>query len=782
MNIAWHAIVTGLVAILMPQMMGGCARAPERRVDFAAAVGVLTNRAAFAVPPKGGAEMASTYDRSGGNCDWAALKADSDGLYTLARLDGPGCLRRIWMTNVPAEEWLFFFDGETSPRFRMAQSALFGGQSPFSPPLCDMISGGSYCYIPFPFRHSLRIAIRSRNITPDGRSYFQLNSEAFGDGVLVESFPPQLTTAARSDIEGVQDAWRKVSDHAVAVAANMQQRTNAVVDPGGVWRWLDDGGAGQITAFRVRPSLSGGGNALQRARVLRELVLRFYWDGAAHPSVDVPIGDFFCNAFQRRKFSSLPLACLDQGYVCLFPMPFGKGVKAEIRNDGSVPISVDVAWSLNRLSSQTAMRFHASWNSAISPGAPYRVLRAEGKGHYVGCYLVSYGMDRTWNILEGDDVMRVDGDDTRTLHGTGLEDYFNSGWYYFGLFDRPLHGLLEKAAMRTAQYRFHLSDAVAFEKSFLMTFEFGDGNRAKGYMSSVAYWYQTEPKPAGTVLLPPERRMLPLDKNGMSAIMAELFELERAGLSVEAEERSRFYSEVFQEPLKSVFALRAAGCRALAGDASELTNTVKQVLGNPALPADVRTQAENLQWLHADSLHAVFGTHGYATARLFLDGKAVGENRNPFQFMAFPVNLTPGEHEIRLEATAPGQQAWVSACLQTHFTNIVTDGTWERLEVNGAEERWMPPNGEQQSMFPEMAWWQFAPNAYAYMQSARQVMHNPAPNWDKPPLRPVTLRKRFTVPEKIGRGALAGGGAEAAVTDAVRQVGDVSNPGLNHGE
>ena len=36
-------------------------------------------------------------------------------------MDGPGCVKRIWMTNVPAKEWLFYFDGETEPRLRLAQ-------------------------------------------------------------------------------------------------------------------------------------------------------------------------------------------------------------------------------------------------------------------------------------------------------------------------------------------------------------------------------------------------------------------------------------------------------------------------------------------------------------------------------------------------------------------------------------------------------------------------------------------------------------------------------------
>ena len=41
----------------------------------------------------------------------------------------------------------------------------------------------------------------------------------------------------------------------------------------------------------------------------RRLVLRIYWDGESSPSVEVPLGDFFCNGWnERANVSSLPIA------------------------------------------------------------------------------------------------------------------------------------------------------------------------------------------------------------------------------------------------------------------------------------------------------------------------------------------------------------------------------------------------------------------------------------------------------------------------------------------
>ena len=41
--------------------------------------------------------------------------------------------------------------------------------------LCDMVSGGHYCYMPLPFAKSLRIAVTIPNYKPDMRPYYQVH-------------------------------------------------------------------------------------------------------------------------------------------------------------------------------------------------------------------------------------------------------------------------------------------------------------------------------------------------------------------------------------------------------------------------------------------------------------------------------------------------------------------------------------------------------------------------------------------------------------------------------
>ena len=76
---------------------------------------------------------------------------------------------------------------------------------------------------------------------------------------------------------------------------------------------------------------------------LRELVLRMYWDGETDPSVEVPIGDFFGTGFEEmseegqkyQSWWSFPSRCRTARMNCYFEMPFGKGARITLTNDGT---------------------------------------------------------------------------------------------------------------------------------------------------------------------------------------------------------------------------------------------------------------------------------------------------------------------------------------------------------------------------------------------------------------------------------------------------------------
>ena len=68
--------------------------------------------------------------------------------------------------------------------------------------------------------------------------------------------------------------------------------------------------------------------------VFRDLVLRMYWDGEEAPSVEVPLGDFFCCGFGKEcKVTSMPILVLPvRGFNSYFAMPFRTGAKITIEN------------------------------------------------------------------------------------------------------------------------------------------------------------------------------------------------------------------------------------------------------------------------------------------------------------------------------------------------------------------------------------------------------------------------------------------------------------------
>ena len=121
-----------------------------------------------------------------------------------------------------------------------------------------------------------------------------------------------------------------------------------------------------------------------------------------------------------------------------------------------------------------------------------------GKGHYVG---VNYFVDNPSTMWygEGDDMFFIDGERwPSSLHGTGTEDYFNTSWSPNALFQHPFFGYARVAKGtswlgRTHVYRFHMTDPVYFDKSLRFSIEHGHDNNLTLDLSSVAYWYQTEP-------------------------------------------------------------------------------------------------------------------------------------------------------------------------------------------------------------------------------------------------------------------------------------------------
>lgn len=271
---------------------------------------------------------------------------------------------------------------------------------------------------------------------------------------------------------------------------------------------------------------------------LRRIVLRAYWDGETDPSIEAPIGDFFGLGFgEPHYWASAPLAVADRAMNCFFPMPFSRGARIEIENQGEKPIGAFYYYvdyetyapgSALAKATEGQGRFHAWWHRELTKatdGAPnvdgkhnYLIMEAKGRGHYVGVVLHIQALSTGW-WGEGDDMMTIDGDSRPTLNGTGLEDYFAGAWN-FNLLNReynfPYFGYSRKGNAhpdytgRHSMYRFHLEDPVTFDQSIRVSIEHGTNNNRGDDYSSVAYWYQTEPH-LKFPPLPPVAERLPID-------------------------------------------------------------------------------------------------------------------------------------------------------------------------------------------------------------------------------------------------------------------------------
>lgn len=269
--------------------------------------------------------------------------------------------------------------------------------------------------------------------------------------------------------------------------------------------------------------------------IRRNLVLRAYWDGQEHPSIESPIGEFFGQGWGKKyNFISAPLTATPghgQSLVCYFPMPFGKGAKFTVENQG--PERVDAFYYYLDYEEHDSIsddqgRFHAQYRQELTKPESaigdienewatfgdfannptdennYVFCQPEGKGHFVGVNYYINNPSPMW-YGEGDDMFLVDGEPwPGSAHGTGTEDYFNQSWCPDEHFCHPYFGIAYAPGRDnddarfgwlgyTHCYRFHLEDPIRFTKSLRASIEHGHANCLTLDLASVAYWYQTLP-------------------------------------------------------------------------------------------------------------------------------------------------------------------------------------------------------------------------------------------------------------------------------------------------
>jgi len=254
----------------------------------------------------------------------------------------------------------------------------------------------------------------------------------------------------------------------------------------------------------------------------RDFIFRIYWDGSDKPSVETPVGDFFCSGWQvYNPITSLPV-CVNPGraFNCYWNMPFKTGFKITLENrdvkDMVIYYQIDYTEAEIPKDEEIAY-FHAQFRRAnpLPYKDVYTILDGvKGKGQYVGTYMAWQVNNNGW-WGEGEIKFYMDGDkEFPTICGTGTEDYFCGSYdfespytHQYEDFTSPYAGFhqilrsdeLYRVQKRFGMYRWHITDPIRFDEDLRVTIQ-ALGWRSEGRylplqddIASVAYWYQTLP-------------------------------------------------------------------------------------------------------------------------------------------------------------------------------------------------------------------------------------------------------------------------------------------------
>jgi hypothetical protein len=463
------------------------------------------------------ARLASSYDRSGLNQDYGFYESPTpatDAPVVIASLIGTGFLTRIWMphrTAIEAFPITITIDGAI--QIDTTSDVLLGGAFGYiDSPFAQTLVGGQVVYEPIAFQESC--LIESWHYVTGSwsrrRHYYQYSYRLLSGGQQVIPFSGTLTPEQQAARDDVVNMIANVGDNpAGASPISLLVEHGPTLIPAGATLVLAEL-TGPGTIRRLNLDMPGATDAeLDGLR----LVVR-YADLPAD-AIDVPTSHFFGAGHDRVPYRSLPLGTdSPQGFYCYWPMPFRRGVTVELHNTTAASINITSATIEHEPGPvpPTAGYLHARFSEeTTTAGQLYHVLLdIEGQGHYIGnmLYLEQAGANR--QILEGDNIVTVDGVDT--ILGTGLEDAYNGGYYYnhVVLVDTPddppypehgigpIHGLLHMedpnapgstaTAVRTDQYRWRFADNVPFTRSITVKVE-NWGSQAGVLFGSTAFYY-----------------------------------------------------------------------------------------------------------------------------------------------------------------------------------------------------------------------------------------------------------------------------------------------------
>jgi hypothetical protein len=262
--------------------------------------------------------------------------------------------------------------------------------------------------------------------------------------------------------------------------------------------------------------------AVQREAIAaRGVILRVYFDDVPSPAVQAPLADFFADGCGgRAKFFSTPyVEKAPYSYNSFIPMPFARSARVTLTNETIYDLANYSFVEYERIPDWDPALgyFHATWKRfafQLGNKTDQHFFHLDGCGHLLG---------RAWSvctdeplfdgfvfIMEGNNEVRIDGEETPRADYLGTEDSFGFSWGFpephCGLYN-GINFVQNKPPSMLSIYRFRHANLLRFSKSLDLridwTHEFPDhpwfhGELARHHAldrcyvdyATTYYWYQ----------------------------------------------------------------------------------------------------------------------------------------------------------------------------------------------------------------------------------------------------------------------------------------------------
>lgn len=448
------------------------------------------------------------YDRSGRGAEPAAGNPRPDRWLYRDGADfviyddpGAGVLARIWLTSGgpqpaclnPGMHLKLYFGGAATAQVDIPLAQVFDGSTPpFMPPLVfDKVlgSGGYASYVPIAYSDGLRVAITgldqpgSCSIGQPPLLWYQLDAQ---------HLPPGSVTANFS----MSDRFPGLTGWLAAAGSDPWQRnlpsvdTNSMLAPTQHKLLASATGSGWLAGIRLNLAPAAW------PKVRLEVLV----DGVT--TVSMPLSRAFAVDSGDNVPARSPLFGLDAaGWLYLWwPMPYRHAYAVRLVADGlTQPVAVQARITVDPAPvPANAGVLHGQARQQCTPGVAHqvRLLQVTGSGRLLalaGRFGAAGGADARY--LEGDVRLMMDQRPAPAWHGSGLEDFYNGGFYFdWGVaYRRPWSGAGQVDVHgQSTMWRLLLADAPMFAHGLQVLQEAGASPSEALTLcaDSVARWYQ----------------------------------------------------------------------------------------------------------------------------------------------------------------------------------------------------------------------------------------------------------------------------------------------------